>query len=55
VDHSWVHTDPKDFEKYMVYLRERNCTVIAMRDLAKYIDPAARTDDPLAALERKLK
>ena len=55
VDHPWVHTDPKDFEKYMVCLRDRNCTVIAMRDLAKYIDPAARTDDPLAALERKLK
>jgi len=52
LDHSWVHTDPKMFESYMHYLSDRGCTVIAMRDLGRYIDPAAAPDDPLTKLEQ---
>ena len=30
---------PEDFRRYMKYLHDCGCTVIAMRDLAKYVDP----------------
>ena len=54
LDHSWVHTDPKVFASYMDYLRDNGCTVIAMRDLAKYVDPTKCPDDPYAAFQRRL-
>jgi peptidoglycan/xylan/chitin deacetylase (PgdA/CDA1 family) len=52
LDHSWVHTDPDVFVSCLGYLKRRGCTVIAMRDLARYVDFAAPPDDPLANLER---
>ncbi|MCX6994096.1 MAG: polysaccharide deacetylase family protein [Kiritimatiellaeota bacterium] len=52
VEHAWVHTDPQAFKEYMQHLRERDCTVIAMRDLAKYIDILAAPNDPLMTKER---
>ena len=42
IEHPWVSTDLKDFEKYMQYLKDEGCTVIAMRDLAKYVNPNQR-------------
>ncbi len=39
--HPWVNTDPAIFEKYMTHLKEQGCTVIAARDMAKYL-PAAK-------------
>jgi len=41
LDHPWVHTEPDTFTKYMEYLCDENCTVIAMRDLSKYVAPAS--------------
>jgi peptidoglycan/xylan/chitin deacetylase (PgdA/CDA1 family) len=43
----WVSVEPKVFAEYMNYLRDQKCTVIAMRDLAKYVEPAALTKIPL--------
>jgi len=40
LDHSWVHTDPAVFETYMTYLHDNGYTVIALRDLARYVHPA---------------
>lgn len=37
IKHPWVNTDPEKFEKYMDYLKQQGCTVIAMRDLKKYV------------------
>ena len=34
LDHAWVHTEAERFEFYIDYLRENNCTVIALRDLS---------------------
>lgn len=34
--HPWVSTTPEKFAKYMKHLADQKCTVIAMRDLAKY-------------------
>jgi hypothetical protein len=32
-----VSTDPAKFESYMQHLKDEGCTVIAMRDLVKYL------------------
>lgn len=37
IKHPWVNTDPAKFEAYMQHLKDEGCTVIAMRDLAKYL------------------
>ncbi|MGI9242103.1 MAG: polysaccharide deacetylase family protein [Verrucomicrobiales bacterium] len=50
LDHPWVHCDPEDFKKYMRYLKAEGCTVIAMRDLVQYVDPARGPDDPYAPI-----
>lgn len=39
IKHPWVNTDPAKFESYMEHLKQEGCTVIAMRDLAKYVAP----------------
>jgi len=44
--HDWVSVNPKDFEKYMQYLADEKFNVIAMRDLAKYVDPQVWPADP---------
>lgn len=38
LEHPWVNTDPDVFEAYMNYLRDYDYTVIALRDLVKYVD-----------------
>ena len=35
--HPWVNTMPERFEEYMQHLSNQHCTVIAMRDLARYV------------------
>ena len=37
VEHPWVDTSPELFRTYMDYLCDNGCTVIALRDLAKYV------------------
>lgn len=43
--HDWVTTPPALFEEHMQFLRDNGYTVIALRDLARYVDvrEAART------------
>lgn len=53
LEHPWVHTEPEDFRRYMDYLQERGCTVIAVRDLVKYVDPAKGPSDPYAPIRRR--
>jgi len=36
--HDWVNTPPELFKKYMRFLKDNHYTVIAMRDLARYVD-----------------
>ena len=38
--HSWVNTPPARFEGYMKYLHDNHYTVIAVRDLRKYVNVA---------------
>ncbi|MAG93138.1 MAG: hypothetical protein CMJ48_05250 [Planctomycetaceae bacterium] len=44
--HSWVNTPVTKFEQYMQYLADNDFTVIAMRDLTKYIDPETIPRNP---------
>lgn len=38
LEHSWVHTEPEDFETYIKYLSDNGFSVIALRDLNNYIN-----------------
>lgn len=39
IKHPWVNTDPAKFESYLEHLKQEGCTVVALRDLAKYLAP----------------
>ena len=43
VEHPWVDVSPELFKTYMDYLRDSGCTVVALRDLAKYVDASKTT------------
>ena len=43
------------FQRYMKHLKENEYTVIAMRDLAKYVDPTKGPSDPLAPIQRRIR
>ena len=36
-EHPWVSTEPEMFEQYLGYLKDNGYTVMALRDLAKYL------------------
>ena len=46
LDHPWVSTEPAQFVRDMDYLKQQDCTVIALRDLVKYVDPTKGPADP---------
>lgn len=45
--HPWVSTPPERFHEYMDYLKAGNFNVIALRDLARYVDPQAEVADAM--------
>ena len=49
--HAWVNTDADRFERFMDRLAELGCTVIAMRDLARYVDPTVVPSAPTFVIE----
>jgi len=56
IEHPWVSTSLKDFEKYMQCLKDEGCTVIAMRDLVKYVNPNYRPHkaDPYKPIRKRV-
>jgi peptidoglycan/xylan/chitin deacetylase (PgdA/CDA1 family) len=52
-EHPWVNTRPERFEEFMHYLRTNEFKVIAVRELARYVDPDQRPADPLAIIEKR--
>lgn len=54
-EHPWVNTPRERFEEYMAWLHREGFKVIALRDLAAYIDKKALPADPLAIMERRKK
>ena len=49
--HDWVTTSRKQFEEYMHYLADNKFQVIALRDLAKYVDPTVTPSDPWGVIK----
>lgn len=52
-EHPWVHTPRERFEEYMAWLHEQGFKVIALRDLALYVDPDQVPADPTAVIRRR--
>ena len=49
--HDWVNSSQEKFEAYMKYLATHRYMVIALRDLAKYVDPNILPGDPQGAIK----
>ena len=52
-EHPWVNTPRERFEEYMAWLHAEGCTVIALRDLARFVDETRPPADPLAVMRRR--
>jgi peptidoglycan/xylan/chitin deacetylase (PgdA/CDA1 family) len=53
--HDWVNSTKEQFDSYMQYLADNQFKVIAMRDLAKYVNPAVNPNDPFDVIENRKK
>jgi peptidoglycan/xylan/chitin deacetylase (PgdA/CDA1 family) len=51
--HNWVTTSKEQFESYLNYLADHRFRVIALRDLAKYVDPDVVPADPWGVIEER--
>jgi peptidoglycan/xylan/chitin deacetylase (PgdA/CDA1 family) len=49
--HDWVSTRRDRFEAFMKHLADGKYTVIALRDLARYVDPEVVPADPFGVIE----
>src|SRR5262249_17961268 len=49
--HGWVTSPKERSESTLKYLADNKFTVIAMRDLAKYVDPTVVPNDPWGVIE----
>src|SRR5262249_40375161 len=49
--HDWVNTSREQFETYIKYLADEKFQVIAVRDLAKYVDPSLTPTDPWGVIK----
>lgn len=52
-EHPWVHTDPQRFGEWMQYLKDGGFKVLALRDLAQYVDPQKTPARAFAAIEQR--
>jgi peptidoglycan/xylan/chitin deacetylase (PgdA/CDA1 family) len=51
--HSWVNTPTALFESYLNYLSENGYRVIALRDLARFVDPTVVPTNPWGIIEER--
>lgn len=51
--HPWVHTPEEQFRAFMKYLSLNEYQVIALRDLAKYVDPKQMPESYEAVINRR--
>jgi len=52
-EHPWVNTPRERFEEYMAWLYREGYQVIALRDVARYVDEEKLPADPLAVMARR--
>ena len=53
-EHPWVNTPRERFEEYMLWLKAAGCTVIALRDVARFTAGRPTPADPMSAINRRL-
>ena len=53
--HPWVNTPPELFKAYMKFLKDNRYTVIALRDLARYVDAKKAMETLAPEWEKKFK
>jgi peptidoglycan/xylan/chitin deacetylase (PgdA/CDA1 family) len=51
--HAWVNTSTEKFEGYLKYLADNRFQVIALKDLARYVDPDDVPGDPWKIIEER--
>lgn len=51
----WVVVERRGFARLMKFLHDNHFTVIALRDLDKYVDPTKRPKDPYGAVDFRLR
>ena len=49
--HDWVSTKAEQFEAFLKHLADERYKVIALRDLARYVDPDVAPTDPFGVIE----
>ena len=52
-EHPWVNTPRERFEEYMAWLQHEGFKVIALRDLARYVDASKAPANPMEIMERR--
>jgi len=52
--HDWVSTSRENFASWLNYLATNDYKVIALRDLAKYVDPTVVPSNPLGPIEDRV-
>ncbi len=52
-EHPWVNTPRERFEEYMAWLHREGFKVIALRDVARYVDPSFAPANPMEVMERR--
>lgn len=52
-EHPWVHTPKEKFVEYLEYLRTNGYRVVALRDLAPYLEGIPKPADPMAVIEKR--
>ncbi len=52
-EHPWVNTPTERFAEYMRYLQTNSFQVVALRDLARYVDVSAAPQNPTQIIEKR--
>lgn len=52
-EHPWVNTPPERFVEYLTWLKENGYRCIAVRDLARFVDPTDTPAEAWAIIERR--
>ncbi len=52
--HDWVSTTQTNFESIVDYLANEKCTVIALRDLARYVNSSIEPKDPHGVIDDRI-
>jgi peptidoglycan/xylan/chitin deacetylase (PgdA/CDA1 family) len=52
-EHPWVNTPRERFDEYMAWLHREGFKVIALRDLARYVDALKVPANPMEIMERR--